>query len=160
MRPMKKTATLVLAIIATLGPAGCRQGKPGFLKELVPATGRVTAKGKPIVGVTVRFVPEITSQGGRDAMGLTDENGSYELSTLVPRVSPTDTKGVIPGNYIVTIDRIEIPVGGDFPIGSPELKALLDKRAKQPVPARYADPSTSPLKAKVAMPKAENNFDL
>jgi len=113
-----------------------------------------------LFGVPVRFVPEITSPGGRDAMALTDENGAYELSTLVPRVSPKDSKGVIPGNYIVTIDRIEIPVGADFPIGSPELKALLDKRAKQAVPSRYAAPNTSTLRAQVTAPRAENHFEL
>lgn len=162
METMKKTAVVLLAMGAMLCTAGCRpEGKEtAFLKELVPARGRVTLKGEPLARATVRFVPDVKVQGGRDAMGITDDNGVYELSTLVPGVAPKDSKGVLPGEYIVAISRVAMPDGSPIPAGMTEENEAIAKGAKQFVPSQYVDPTTSTLKARVTAAKGENNFDL
>ncbi len=161
MHATKKSAVLVFAMGAALCVAGCgSKGGPAFLKDLVPATGRVTLKGQPLPGATVMFVPVLGSAAGRDATAITDANGAYELSTLVPGVSPKNSKGALPGEYVVAISRIAMPDGAPFPPGITELQDAIAKGAKQFVPAQYTDPAKSTLKGKVAAPKAENNFEL
>ena len=161
MPATKKMFVLTLTMGMALCCVGCwSQQKPAFMKGLVPATGRVTLKGKPLPGATVRFVPPITAEGGRDAMAMTDKDGRYELSTLVPGVAPKDSKGALPGEYVVAISCIAMPDGAPFPPGILDENDALGKGAKQFVPAKQTDPATSTLKATVAAPKAENNFDL
>jgi hypothetical protein len=158
---MKKTAVLLLAMGITLYTAGCgSQGSPAFLKNLVPATGHVTVKGKPLAGATVMFFPASGGSGGQAAMAITDEKGNYQLSTLASGVAPEKSKGALPGEYTVTISRIAMPDGSPLPGGITEENEAIAKGAKQHVPQQYLDPSTSPLKAKIAAPKAENNFEL
>lgn len=158
---MKKTAVLLLAMGIAIYTAGCgSQGSPAFLKNLVPATGHVTVKGKPLAGATVVFMPAISSAGGQAAMGITDEKGNYELTTMVSGVAPQKCKGALPGEYTVGISRIAMPDGSPLPAGITEENEALAKGAKQLVPKQYLDPNDSPLKGKVAAPKAENNFEL
>ena len=158
--------TLVLSFVLsiTLWSVGCggpdNAAELAFLKDLVPATGRVTLDGKPLSGATVSFVPDITVEGGRMAMAITDANGAYELVTGVPSLPPEESKGVLPGEYTVAISRIAMPDGKPMPEGITEEADFLAKGAIQFVPEKYTDPNTSTLKATVAPPKAENNFEL
>ena len=161
MRATKKFTSLVFAIAVAFCVAGCgSKNNPPFLKDLVPATGRVTLKGQPLPGATVMFIPAASAAAGRDAMGITDASGAYVLSTLVPGVRPDKSRGALPGDYTVVISRIAMPDGGRMPEGITEEGEALAKGAKQFVPAPYTNPATSTLKAKAAGPKAENNFEL
>lgn len=161
MLTSKKMAVLALATGAALCFMGCgSKQKPAFVKNLVPATGRVTLKGKPLSGATVRFVPPISVDGGREATAIADQDGRYELATVVPGVSPKDSKGALPGEYVVSISRIAMPDGAPFPPDVRDENDAIMKGAKQSVPAVYTDAATSTLKATVAGPKAENNFEL
>jgi len=161
MHTAKKNAVLVFAITATPWIVGCGAKKDlGFLKDAVPATGRVTVAGKPLAGATVRFLPTIQSTGGREASAVTDESGRYEMSTLVPGVSPDESKGVVPGEYVVAISRVAMPDGAPAPPDIIDENDAIARGARQHVPEKYTDPENSPLQATVAPPKAEHDFDL
>jgi len=161
MRTGKKTATFVLAVGTMLWIVGCPgKGDLSFMRNAVPATGRVTVEGKPLPGASVRFIPTIQSTGGREASAMTDESGAYEMATLAPGVPPDQAKGVIPGEYTVVLSRVAMPDGGPPPADIIDENDAIAKGMKQYVPAKYTNPETSPLKIKVAAPKAENNFDL
>ncbi len=82
------------------------------------------------------------------------------MSTLAPGVSPDQSKGVIPGEYVVVLSRVAMPDGGPPPADIIDENDAIAKGLKQYVPAKYTNPETSPLKVTVASPKAENNFDL
>jgi hypothetical protein len=127
------------------------------LEGAVPATGRVTLGGKPLPGAIVRFVPKT---GGRDARAVTDQSGVYQMSTVVPRVAPDKSKGVVPGEYVVVISRVAMPDGTPPPADIIDENDAIAKGARQSVPAKYTNPETSPLKVRVAPPKAENDFKL
>lgn len=161
MHATMKFARLVVAIGIASCLAGCgSKNNPPFLKDLIPATGRVTLKGQPLAGANVMFIPPASATGGRDAMGVTDAQGVYELSAVVPGVTPDKCKGALPGDYVVVISRIAMPDGAPFPSDIVDENDAIAKGAKQAVPAVYTNPATSTLKAKVAGPKAENNFEL
>lgn len=160
MYTVKNTAVLALAATALLWFAGCgSKGDLGFLSSAVPATGRVTVEGKPLPGASVTFIA-VAESGGRTASAVTDENGAYEMSTMVPGVSPAESKGVIPGEYTVVISRVAMPDGAPPPADIIDEADAIAKGAKQYVPAKYTNPETSPLKLTVASPKSEKNFDL
>jgi len=161
MRIAKQTAVLVLAMGAILWIVGCGAKRNlDFLKDAVPATGHVTLAGKPLPGATVSFIPTIQSAGGRDATGVTDASGVYQMSTLVSGVSPDQSKGVVPGEYVVVISRVAMPDGTPPPADIIDENDAIAKGARQSVPAKYTNPETSPLKVRVAPPKAENDFKL
>ncbi len=161
MLTAKKDFVVVLVLAGLLWSAGCgSQGDYSFIRDAVPATGRVTVEGKPLPGASVRFIPTIQSTGGREASAMTDESGAYEMATLAPGVPPDQAKGVIPGEYTVVLSRVAMPDGGPPPADIIDENDAIAKGMKQYVPAEYTNPETSPLKIKVAAPKAENNFDL
>jgi len=161
MHTPEKTSVLLLAMGAMLWIAGCGgKGALSFMSNAVPATGRVTVEGKPLPGANIRFVPTIGSTGGREATAITDESGAYEMSTLAPGVPPDQSKGVIPGEYVVAISRVAMPDGGPPPADIIDENDAIAKGLKQYVPAQYTNPERSPLKITVASPKTEKNFDL
>src|SRR3989339_1541609 len=142
----KKTAALLLAIGVALSSVGCGSGgKPGFLKDLVPTTGKVTVGGKPLESATVNFNPDTSAPGARPAVAVTDASGMYDAWTLVAGVAPKDSKGAVPGNYTVTISRVAVPAGVTLPEGADEAQAI-GLGAKQLVPAQYTDMATSTLR--------------
>jgi hypothetical protein len=127
---------------------GCGKDRP------IKVSGVVTLDGKPLPGAIVRFVPE--SGGGREATGTTDSEGSFQLSTY------RTNDGALRGSYKITV---EVQQGG--PQQDPSqmgqgksIKDAMDEHAKglkegkgsKPqvvVPAKYRDPSKTPLKETV-----------
>lgn len=162
MHTKNETPVLILAILTTLCVVGCGgpDGELAFLKDLVPATGRVTLDGEPLSGAIVTFFPDIAVAGGREATAVTDADGVYELVTPVPGASRNQSKGALPGEYVVSISKIAMPDGRPVPEGITDDADAMEKGAEESVPAKYSDPQASTLKATVAPPKAENNFDL
>jgi len=65
-------------------------------------TGTVMVDGQPMEGVTVIFSPADT--GVNPAVGLTDKNGKFKLSTP----GGAHGNGAIPGSYIPTFAKDEI----------------------------------------------------
>ena len=160
-RSIQRGVAYALALGMGWTVGGCGSGSaPPFLKDLVPATGRVTVNGSPIAGASVTFSPDISATGGRHAMAVTDADGNYEMVTLVPGVSQSKCTGVLPGEYVVSISRIALPDGAVLPDDVTDAGEALARGAKQLVPARYTNPESSTLKVIVAPPEAENHFDL
>jgi hypothetical protein len=124
-------------LVVTL--AGCGGVKP------VPVDAVVTLDGKPLPGATVLFVPNEGSRG-RPAHGLTDADGSLQLTTF------EDYDGVLPGEYrvVVTIGEwMSEPPQGDR--SSEERARRRQERSearasKKPlVPGIYGHQDTTPL---------------
>jgi hypothetical protein len=142
---------------AILLSAGCSDGGTAT----TPVSGKVTLKGSPVAGAQVTFMAE---GAPRAAIGTTDSQGRYQLTTFKPN------DGAVVGKHTVTIVG---PAGTPAEAMSPTnpsagyAKAMLGASAPKKteqvggVPAKYADPKTSELRADVTKggPK-EFNFDL
>lgn len=120
-----------LAVVALL--TGC--GKP---TDRHPVSGSVFFEGRPVAGAGVLFCRD----GARPAGAVTDEAGMFVLRTWQPG------DGAATGEHVVCVNKFD-PVGG--PDASPY------GEAKNALPARYASPLTSPLRAAVS-PAGKNRF--
>jgi hypothetical protein len=117
----------------------------------------VTQGGKPVEGAIVKFE---LADGSRSATGKTDANGSYTLTTF----SAND--GALPGDYKVSILKYEARPAASAADSSPATyvppEAAKNGQPPAPpknlLPAKYADPKTSGLKATVTSGR-ENRFD-
>lgn len=153
MRTLKML--LLSAVACTLGCGGSLGPPP------VPVSGKVTLGGKPVEGATVTF---LSTAGGRSASGKTGGDGSFKLSTI-----NTDD-GARPGEYNVTIAKIESKLGGketDVEKGEygDDYDAMMmgaasgdmSKVLKNNLPEKYASPTGSGLSRSVVKGE-ENNF--
>jgi hypothetical protein len=104
--------------------SGCSQS------DTIPVSGVVIFNGQPAANADVMFNPKT----GRIATGVTDANGRFILATFKPN------DGALPGDYVVTLCEYYPP---DKP---PKMTSgPLPSR----FPAKYGDPSTSPLSAHI-----------
>jgi 5-hydroxyisourate hydrolase-like protein (transthyretin family) len=116
-----------------------RRGKPAVTH---PLTGTVTFQGQPAAGATVRFYRTDADRPNRPrivADGLTDEKGKYQLTTSKP------FDGIPAGEYRVVVLQTGRYVAGQAKEGNK-------------LPAKYADPRMTPLRATVKA--GENVIDL
>ncbi len=163
----KRVAHNSLALL--LGPAlllvmGCSDDGLG---KRYPVSGTVEYNGKPVAKAAISFTPK--EGGGRGASGEV-ENGQFSSLTTI---NPGD--GVVEGDYIVTITSKELNQGqvskeaeelatkhgmGKQAMIPPELLAKASKAAKSSLPAKYENPATSDLKAKVGPDSKTFKFDL
>jgi hypothetical protein len=138
--------TLLTAMIALPGCGG-GDDAPANRPKPVPVSGTVLYNQKPVAGATVVFHPDGHAHA---ASGQTDDGGRYSLQTFAPN------DGAVPGEYKVTVAKIEAPPGGE------ERESQIDSPAppKQQslVPERYASPASSDLKASVTQ-GGDNKFD-
>jgi hypothetical protein len=158
-RPVWLAGLMILVLTA----AGC-----GGKYTPVPVSGVVTLDGKPIEGATVYFYAIGEDKEGRMAQGATDKNGEFRLSTL------REGDGALRREYKVVIHKnvpsrpnLKIP---EFP-NTPEGKAQQDdfmyrnfmakgiQPFKNALPAKYADPNTTPLTCNVTG-RTVVNFEL
>src|SRR6478672_6692857 len=71
--------------------------------------GTVLYKNQPVEGATVNFLPKGETPGAKPAHGRTDSGGHFTLTTYF---DPTDQPvGALPGEYSVTITKIDEPKG-------------------------------------------------
>ena len=124
----------LLFLIAT----GC-----GRRVALVPVAGRVTLDGNAIVNASILVQPG----AGPAARGVTDGDGRFALSTY------GEQDGAIPGPAVVSISRYERVAQAAADEGEPPL-------GKNLLPARYADPATSGLRAVIEPGMAPLKFPL
>lgn len=118
--------------------------------KVVPVSGKVLLDGKPVEGVTVQF---LNKNSPRTAVGVTDANGQFRLTTY-------DTNdGAIVGDHVVTIFKPAAGAAGGPELVNPsanpeEWKKQYEQKMRKPqaaaaigtaVPAKYADPKTSGL---------------
>jgi len=118
----------------TVRPVGGKAGPAAEGPQLAPVDGVLTLDGQPVAGATLQFIPK----EGRPAVGRTDQNGKYALTTFV------DGDGALPGTYRVAI----------------VLNRQRDGKTEWIVPRRYSDPKTSGLTVSVAPSGNTFDFDL
>jgi hypothetical protein len=98
-------------------------------------SGTVTYKGQPVDGATVIFHTKGEGPTAKPAQGKTDSSGSFSVTTyFAPGEQPV---GALPGDYAVTVTKIDEPQGAFDPHKDPPPKNHL--------PARYSTPQQSPL---------------
>lgn len=150
--------SLGLMIISLVGCGG------GAGIVVVPVSGKLTRQGKPVEKALVTFM---TTASPRSAVGTTNANGEFKLTTI-----NTDD-GAMPGEHVITISKMPEPGANsaalpqtpeDYakymsqqPGGSrqPPGKSAADKS----IPEKYGSPSTSGLKRTVV--KGEpNHFEI
>ena len=125
---------------------GC--GQDDGIGQRYPSSGVVMYKGNPVSKGTVTFVPE--AGVGRVASGELAEDGSFTLTTHVRG------DGALVGKYRVTVlaleqDRSKVPKVGP---GMPQLDRKHKATAKNLVPPKYSNPTTTTLREEV---KAQTN---
>ena len=120
-----------LGCLLILLAGGCSKEDRGT----VPVSGKVTYQGQPIEGAVVTFASTGT---GTPGAGLTTADGTYKLD-------------VKPGSYAAIVTKFEVPTATQEPVG--------DVPPKQLLPAKYGNPTESPLRFDVKKGDA-NTFDL
>jgi len=145
----------LLAIAAGLSLlGGCSPGGP----PLGRVSGKVTLNGQPLEGAHLTF---IAKDAPRAAIGTTDAQGVYQLTTF----SPND--GAPLGRHTVTVT---MPAKGTANMSAEKPDTAYGEAMKQAsqgvlqrgkeIPAKYANPVTSGLSAEVKSGNNTFDFDL
>jgi hypothetical protein len=101
--------------------------------ETTPVSGVVTCQGKPVGNATVNFTPLLDAsrapgQRGRPALGLTDKDGRFTLTTY------NDGDGAIVGKHTVTV-RLNIDESSGkaaaFACQNSEQEVTVDRKTKE-----------------------------
>lgn len=147
-------------IVATF-LVGCSRGLQG--PPTAPVHGTVTFQGKPVEGAQVAFF--CPQAGGRPAIGKTDAEGHYTLSTFGVN------DGALIGRHSATISKFAFDrstgASDQKPL-SPPLNYLppdaaqgrLSAGTHYALPWKYSDVSQSGLTADVEPEGSEVNFNL
>jgi hypothetical protein len=134
--------------------------------DTVPVSGKVTYQGNPVQGAQVVF--RAKEGGARNASGMTDPQGEYELTTF-------DTgDGAALGTHVVTITKAASSTGGGETMDAQDPSAAYHDAmaaaakgmpaqgpavgAEGGIPAKYADPAKSGLERTVTK-EGPNEFD-
>lgn len=136
---------VVLSTAAFL--VGCGGGGQGVAGRptTAPVSGTVLYNQEPIEGATVTFVPQGHSHA---AVGLTDSSGEFRLQTF------SRDDGAVPGEFKVTVRKVELPSGAAEPPPDGEDGPQWEERSL--LPERYASAETSGLDATVT--EGANSF--
>ncbi len=136
----------ILLIVATLG---CSTGDH---PPVYSAKGTITFQGKAVDGAEVIFLPlSESAEESSSGRATTDSSGNYSLKTFFS--ADVDVTGARPGNYRVTVTKIEAPTGIVDPF-QPESKL------KHLLPEKYSSAVTTPLRAEVQAQSNRFDFEL
>ena len=140
---MNKIKFLVLIGVLVCLNFGCSDSKisTGYVE------GVITFQGAPLPGATISFAPK--DAGGQHALGFSDENGVYKLTTEGGR----DEGGALPGEYLVTISKVNVKVS---PVLSEEKNTQPVSKSESAIPVKYNNKASSGLTATVN--KGKNNI--
>lgn len=144
---------LSLCAAVMLIVSGCSQqvGPVGEVIAVVPASGIVTFKGKPIEGFQVTFMPV---SGARPSVGVSDASGKFVLGT-----NGADD-GAVAGSNKVAVVWSPPELADDTTAGAIDDPSKMPK-APVELPAKYHNPETSGLVFEVpASGTAELKIDL
>lgn len=142
---------LWVAVVAAtaVACAGC-----GGSSKVYPVKGTVKFEGKPMKGGgAISFVPT-GGQSGKAAGGEIKEDGTYELMTHKPG------DGSMTGDFRVVILQSTDREPGQTTDGERTGKSVSVVGEADRIPAIYADPTQSPLTAKVEAKENAIDFDL
>jgi hypothetical protein len=156
---MANRVWFLLGLIA-LFQVGC--GSPTGPK-IIPVSGTVKYKDAPVVGATVSFS---TATSARTAIGITDANGKFKLTTI------NSNDGAVAGEHDVSITKAP-PKEGSAPTivgtGTPEdyMKMMEGSKTGAPpgtqgkgkgdIPSKYSNAARSGLKRTVVAGE-QNDF--
>lgn len=102
-------------------------------------SGTVLYKNQPVDGATVIFHPQSQDAKAKPAQGLSKSGGKFTVTTYF---GPSEQEpGALPGDYKVTVTKIDEPQGAYDPHKDPPLK--------NHVPPKYSTPQNSPLTAAI-----------
>src|SRR5439155_948571 len=119
-----------LLLVAITSLVGCSGGH-----GTASVSGTVTYKSQPVDGATVIFHPKGEGPTAKPAQGKTNGGGHFTVTTYFgPGEQPA---GALPGDYAVTVTKIDEPQGAFDPHKDPPPKNHL--------PAKYSTPQQSPL---------------
>ena len=104
----------------------------------VDVQGTIVRNGKPVTGAQVAFIPV---KGGQEAGDLTDEEGNFRLKN--PKKF-----GIVPGEYLVTVSKLDFPPGMPRP-SAHELNMALTAKMKETMPVHYTLQDKTPLRVTV-----------
>lgn len=147
--------SIAIALGVSLVAPGCSGGpkRPATVK----VSGKVTMGGTPVPRATVSFQPN--GQGGRAAVGVTDDAGQYSLTTF----SAGD--GAVAGDYGVAIVKME--EGAAAGAGTANTDQYIPPEgmkepppAKSLIPTRFNEARTSGLRVSVGSGPNTFDFDL
>ena len=133
---------LCIFVVTGVLISGC--GRASKLPPLAEVSGTVTLDGVALPGARLEFIPDASKgTGGPPALGVSDETGRYELTTL-------RNKGAAIGFHRVKVTVLSQPKGG------------AGKAASELALRRYSDPKSSGFAFEVKkLNKGESNvFDL
>ncbi len=113
---------------------GCSDGH-----GMASVAGTVLYKDRPVEGATVIFHPQGGDAKAKPAQGKSGSGGRFTTTTYF---GPTEqVAGAMPGEYKVTVTKIDEPVGAFDPHKDPPPKNHL--------PTKYMTPQQSPLKVTI-----------
>jgi hypothetical protein len=119
---------------------GCSDGG---LEGLYQVRGRVLLDGEPIEGASVFFNPIQTTPKSRAAVGLTDKNGYFRLTTL------KTNDGIYPGRYQIYCTKSELVPEAAMLTEAERKKKYTNNNGiysppyQQAIPEKYINPTTS-----------------
>jgi hypothetical protein len=141
------------AVLTALVLTGCGGTDPNR-PPLAKVRGKVTYNGQPVTKGSVIFTPDLGKGGqtGQVAVGQLESDGSFTLTTF-------DTgDGAILGQHIVTVEAR----GEDInTLNKPKADGTIAYVLPKPtVPAKYTNPTSSPLRHTVEAKDNEFVIDL
>lgn len=132
---MSSRVILSLCVMLSLSLSGCSQpvGPVGEVIAVVPASGIVTFKGKPIEGFQVTFMPV---SGARPSIGVSDASGKFVLGT-----NGTGDGAVVGANKVAVVWSPP-ELADDTTAGAIDDPSKMPK-APVEIPEKYHNPETS-----------------
>ena len=149
----------VVGLVALLSVGGCGDAA-AVRSKTVPVTGTVTRGGKPVANAQVNFT---TKGAARNGTGQTDAQGKFTLGTF------GNSDGTVVGDHIVTVSKAAAAAAAtsNMPPKPEDLAKsagggeMTAGKADDSIPAKYADPKQTTLKATVKGDGQDNfAFDL
>lgn len=138
--PDKMNIKLIPLVVVLSGCFGENSG-------IVPVSGTITFKGKPLPNASITFTPE--DSASRTAVGSTDKDGKYQLTSF------NINDGAKIGKYKVSVRAEE---GGDSNLKPAD--TIDFARGKIITPLKYSKAETSGLFADVTNKKNIIDFQL
>ncbi|MDR1270886.1 MAG: carboxypeptidase-like regulatory domain-containing protein [Planctomycetaceae bacterium] len=138
-----------MCFLYVLAFLGCKQS---IYVSTEMVEGTVTLDGVPVSDAEVTFYP-VQLGIGISAMGRTDTNGVYRLSSM----KGEPEKGTVLGDYNITVSKY-VTKEIEKPYFDPKQDAVIKFESKEIIPLAYTDVETSPLMTTVT--KGKNVIDL
>lgn len=139
---MSNSTTFFSGLVCAAMMCGCGGPSDPDRPDTTPVSGVVSYQGAPLEGATVTFKPSTTD--GKAAFGKSDADGKFSLTTFEA------DDGVIPGEYNVTVTKMEVVESKAVPEDDPNYDPnYLEPEPKSLIPEKYGDSAKSGLTASV-----------